>query len=278
MKLGLNLRNWGEQAHRDAMMACARHADESRLNSIWVNDHIGFPPKIEQQDFPLPEDFGHILDPLAALAFLSACTERIMLGTAVLLLPYRPPLLTAKWVASLQTLSDERILLGVGVGWMAEEFRALGVPSSRRGRLTDETLDFLHQCFAHDVIEFNGQPLRFAPRPARPPFLVGGAAEVAIPRAVTRGDGLMPVGMLPAELSVCVEAFNEQASAAGRSDLDVIAMKTLPLEKPDEAIAMAMAYRDAGATELVHTQGVSGPDEYHQLVEFLDSQLLPEVS
>ena len=86
MKLGTNLRNWGDQAHREPMLSCAQIADQSGLHSIWVNDHIGFPPKIQDNDFPLPEDFGHILEPLCALAFLAASTQRVMLGTAVLLL------------------------------------------------------------------------------------------------------------------------------------------------------------------------------------------------
>ena len=278
MKLGMNLRNWGDQAHRSAILACAQTADQSGLHSIWGNDHIGFPPKLEQNDFNLPDEFGHILDPLPALAFLAACTKRVMLGTAVLLLPYRPPLLTAKWIASLQVLSEDRILLGVGAGWMTEEFRALGVARSRRGALTDESLDFLHQCFEHDVIESHGQPLRFAPRPTRPPFLIGGGPDVAIPRAAARGEGWMPVGTDPAELKGHIQAFTKQARAAGRGPMQVVAMKTLPIENPEEAVALAQAYRDAGATELVHTQGVSGPDEYRRVVEFLDSRVLPAVA
>lgn len=278
MKLGMNLRNWGDQAHRSAILACAKAADESGLHSIWVNDHIGFPPKLEENDFNLSDDFGNILDPLSALAFLAACTERVALGTAVLLLPYRPPLLTAKWIASLQALSEGRILLGVGAGWMAEEFQALGVPRNRRGVLTDEGLDFLHHCFDNQVIESHGQELRFAPRPARPPFLIGGSADVAIPRAAARGDGWMPVGTEPSDLKGQVQTLHERAREAGRGPMQVVAMKTLPIETPDEAIALARAYRDAGVTELVHTQGVSGPDEYRRVVEFLDRRVLPAIS
>ncbi len=278
MKLGMNLRNWGDQAHRSALLACAQAADASGLHSIWVNDHIGFPPKLDQRDFNLPDDAGRILDPLAALGFLAACTERVALGTAVLLLPYRPPLLTAKWIASLQALSEGRILLGVGAGWMAEEFQALGVDRGRRGALTDEGLDFLQRCFDEDVIESHGQTMVFAPRPERPPFLIGGTAAVAIPRAAARGDGWLPVGVDPSELKGHVQELHERARQTGRGPMEVVAMKTLPIENPDEAIALAQAYRDAGATELVHTQGVSGPDEYRRIVEFLDSRVLPAVS
>ena len=88
----------------------------------------------------------------------------------------------------------------------------------------------------------------------------------------------MPVGIDPTDLAVHVQTFNEQAHAAGREALEVVAMKTLPIDEPEQAIAMAQAYRDAGATELVHTQGVSGPDEYRRVVEFLDSRVLPAVA
>ncbi len=278
MKLGMNLRNWGEQAHRKAMIACAQAADASGLHSIWINDHVGFPPKREDGELNIPDEASVILDPLTALGFLAGCTERVKLGTAVLLLPYRPKLLNAKAIASVQMLCEGRLLLGVGVGWMAEEFQALGVDRSRRGALMDEGIDFLHHCFENDVIESNGQVLRFAPRPERPPFLIGGSAAVAIPRAAERGDGWMPVGVDPADLKGQVQDLEQRAGATGRGPMEVVAMKTLPIETPDEAVALAQAYRDAGATELVHTQAVSGPDEYRRVVEFLDTRVAPAVA
>src|SRR5262249_59689855 len=117
---------------------------------------------------------GRYLDPLATLAYLAGVTTRVGLGTAVLVLPYRAALPTAKWAATIQELSNGRLLLGVGVGWMAAEFRALGIDHRRRGRITDETLTVLDACFADDVVHANGQPFLFKPRPARPPLFIGG--------------------------------------------------------------------------------------------------------
>src|SRR5262249_61131063 len=119
--------------------------------------------------------------PLATLRTLGGAPPRIGLGAAVLVVPYRPALATAKWVATVQELSGERLRLGVGVGWMTAEFRAAGVDHRRRGRITDDTLAFLDRCFAGDVVEANGQPFYFRPRPAPPPLLIGGAPAHAFP-------------------------------------------------------------------------------------------------
>src|SRR5438045_8682918 len=132
---GTGLRNRGAQSTRETLVAAARAADAlPAIADLWVVDHIAIPPDdAEGSD-------GRYLDPLATLAYLAGVTTRVGLGTAVLVLPYRPPLPTAKAIATAQELSGGRLLLGVGVGWMAAEFRALGVDLRRRGPLTDEPL------------------------------------------------------------------------------------------------------------------------------------------
>src|SRR5262245_21132389 len=177
MKLGLYLRNMGPQSSTATVVECARAAEAAGIDDLWVADHIAIPPDDAEGSG------GRYLDPLATLAFLAGATARIGLGTAVLVLPYRPPLATAKWIATIQELSGGRLLLGVGAGWMAAEFRAVGVDPRRRGALMDETLAFLQRCFAADEAESNGQPFLFLPRPARPPIFVGGAPPHALRRA-----------------------------------------------------------------------------------------------
>src|SRR5512140_2888627 len=120
VKLGAYLRNMGPQSTRATLRACARAAEDGGLDDLWVADHVAIPP-----DDAAGSD-GRYLDPLATLAFLAGATDRIGLGTGVLVLPYRPPLATAKWVATIQELSGERLLLGVGVGGMAAEPSAGG--------------------------------------------------------------------------------------------------------------------------------------------------------
>src|SRR5881398_2606271 len=178
MEVGVVLRNMGPQSTRETLEAVARAADAlPAVADVWVVDHIAIPPDdAEGSD-------GRYLDPLATLAYLAGTTTRVGLGTAVLVLPYRPALPTAKWIATVQELSGGRLRLGVGVGWMGAEFRAVGVDHRRRGALTDETLAFLDRCFAADVVEANGQPFLFRPRPPRPPLFIGGAPPHAFRRA-----------------------------------------------------------------------------------------------
>src|SRR5205823_9176862 len=146
MKLGLYVRNMGPQSTRQTLLDCARAAEQAGVDHLWVADHVAIPPDQAEGSG------GRYLDPLATLAFLAATTTRIGLGTGVLVVPYRPPLATAKWIATIQELSGGRFHCGVGAGWMEPEFRVLGVAWERRGLITDGTLEFLHRCFAADEV------------------------------------------------------------------------------------------------------------------------------
>ncbi|MEM7469537.1 MAG: LLM class flavin-dependent oxidoreductase, partial [Pseudomonadota bacterium] len=170
MKFGTTVRNMGPAATTETITACAQHAESIGLDSIWVVDHMAIPPDDAEGSN------GRWFDPLATLAYLSAATSRVALGVSVLVLPYRPPLATAKWLATIQALSNDRLLFGIGPGWMAPEFKALGIDKSARGKITDETIDFIKDCFnaEDDIAEANGQAFYFRPRPPCPPIYVGG--------------------------------------------------------------------------------------------------------
>ena len=120
MKLGLYLRNMGPQSTRPLIADAARAAEEAGIDDLWVADHLALPPEESEGSD------GRYVEALATLAFLAGITERVSLAVGVLIVPYRPALLTAKWIASIQELSAGRLILGVGVGWMEKEFRALG--------------------------------------------------------------------------------------------------------------------------------------------------------
>jgi alkanesulfonate monooxygenase SsuD/methylene tetrahydromethanopterin reductase-like flavin-dependent oxidoreductase (luciferase family) len=179
-------------------------------------------------------------------------TVRVGLGTGVLVLPYRPPLPTAKWVATIQELSGGRLRLGVGVGWMESEFRALGVDARRRGALTDETLAFLDRCFDGDVVEANGQPFLFRPRPARPPIFIGGKPPIAFRRALAHRAGWIPIGLPPDVLAPLAAELRAKAARAGQPAPEVAVMTQLPLDDRAAARDLLARYGEAGATHVIH--------------------------
>jgi probable F420-dependent oxidoreductase len=246
MKLGLYLRNMGPQSIRPLIADAARAAEEAGIDDLWVADHLALAPEDSQGSD------GRYIEPLATLAFLAGITGRVALGVGVLIVPYRPALLTAKWIASIQELSGERLILGVGVGWMEKEFRALGVDPRRRGATTDATLAFLHMCFAGDEVEANGQAFLFRPRPRRPPIIVGGAPPHAISRAVRFGDGWMPTGAHAEVLEAGIASLRGGMAAVGKAAPEVVLLQPLPIED-DERLASRLGELAAlGVTRVVH--------------------------
>ncbi|TDI95950.1 MAG: TIGR03619 family F420-dependent LLM class oxidoreductase [Deltaproteobacteria bacterium] len=263
MKLGVHLRVMGTQSTPELLRECARSAEELGLDELWVADHIAIPPDDAEGSG------GRYLDPLATLAFLAAATQRIGLGTAVLNLPYRPALPTAKWVATIQELSGGRLRLGVGLGWMEAEFRALGVSRKRRGAITDATLEFLQRAFAADEMEANNQRFLFLPRPKRPPIFIGGAAPHALRRAVRYGDGWMPMTSDPEPLRPQIAELRRLAEEAGRDALEVVVLTMLPLHEPQRAAELALVFAEIGVTRLIHAPRYEDGSEFQRSAETL---------
>ena len=263
MKLGVSIRSMGPQATRETIAACAQAAEAAGLDDLWLPDHIAIPPDdAEGSD-------GRYLDPLATLAWLAALTSRIGLATGVLILPYRPPLPTAKWLATVQELSGGRLKLGVGVGWMAAEFRALGVDRSQRGRLTDETLAFLHRCFAEDEVEANEQRFLFRPRPPRPPIYVGGAPPHALERTLRYGDGWMPMSAEPEKLAPDVRRLRELAEAASKPVPEVVALGGIPMDDPQRGADHLAGLAEIGVTRFATGTRYTTCDEFRHGLDAL---------
>ena len=256
METGVTIRNMGLESTAAVMAGCARAAEAAGLESVWITDHIAIPPDDAEGSG------GRYVDPLVTLSWMAGFTSTIRLGTGVLILPYRTALPTAKQVASLQELSGERLLLGVGIGWMDAEFAAVGVPRRERGRRSDEMLAFMRDCFVDDVVSANGQPLLFKPRPSKPPFLVGGRAPHAVERAARLGDGWLPMARSPDKLAGDVTQYRTRCRELGRGEGSVTVMTGLPLDDTAEAAALLNAYSDAGADRLVCAIRYSSVPEY----------------
>lgn len=261
MRIGTAVRNMGPAATTRCMRHCAQYAEAQGLEHIWVVDHIAIPPD------DAAGSNGRWIDPLAALAFFAAATTRVQLGVSVLVLPYRPALPTAKWIASIQELSGERFLLGVGPGWMAPEYKALGVDKSRRGQITDEIIDFIRSCFEtpDDVVEANAQKFLFRPRPKRPPIYVGGMTDKALERTIRCGDGWLPMGMDPQKLAPKAAKLQQMATATGRDCPPIITIASLPPTNA-EAVDKLSACAALGVTDFIQASRYESEGEFEQMV------------
>ena len=264
MKIGTTIRNMGQAATTARIAECADLAEEADLAHIWVVDHIAIPPDdAEGSD-------GRWLDPLPVLAYLAARTTHIEIGVSVLVLPYRPPLPTAKWIATIQELSGGRLHFGVGVGWMAAEFRALGISRAKRGEITDHTLEVIKDCFAadDDLVTANGQTFLFRPRPTRPLIHVGGMGEAALRRAIRYGDGWLPMGLDPVRLEPKIRRLEALAAAAGKSMPRVLLLGSLP-DTQEEAVDKLGACAALGVTDFIQSSRYTNADEFAAIIERL---------
>jgi probable F420-dependent oxidoreductase len=195
MKFGLNLINFGPGASAESIGASAAWAEQVGFQLVMVSDHVAITPDVAKA-YPAP-----FYEPFTALAWLAGRTSRVELGTTVVILPYRHPLLLARMVNNLAQLSNGRLILGVGVGWAQAEFAALGIPFGQRGRLSDEYLMVLQTCWSQEVASASTRSVQFgdvhtAPAPKQrphPPIWVGGRSPAAIRRAARFGDAWHPL-------------------------------------------------------------------------------------
>lgn len=265
MKFGVFLPISGRAA--SAVLAeAARRAEALGYDSVWAADRIVTPweihtpyPYSADRRFIVPPD-RPFLEPLTCLAFLAGCTETISLGMSVLVLPYRHPLHWAKIATTIDHLSNGRLILGVGVGWMVEEFDALGVPFKERGSVSDEQLQVVTLLWENEKPRFDGryyrfQEVGFSPKPLqkpRIPLWVGGEGVRAQRRAALYGDAWFPyfVRITPRELAARFDNVRRWAAEAGR-DPDRIALACcLPVEVTPEPVPQEED-RLAGAPEQI---------------------------
>ena len=214
MNFGVNLMTRGITGNPEGLLAMARRAEALGFDHVTANDHIVVPNHIASR-YPYTATgewpgarAGECLEQVTVLGFLAAATSRIRLVTSVMVVPQRPAVLAAKALATVDVLSNGRLTVGIGVGWLDEEFRAVGAPPfGKRGVVTDEFLAAFHELWTSAAPRFSGayvafDDIRFEPKPVqkpRPPIWVGGESEAALRRVARLGDGWYPVGSNPRE-------------------------------------------------------------------------------
>jgi probable F420-dependent oxidoreductase len=203
MTYGIHLPQYGRVASGEAVTRAARHAEDLGFTDVWVSDHVVHPA---EQSYPSP----YLLDPFACLAWAAAVTERVRLGTSVLVVPQHNPVWLANHLATVDAMSGGRLVVGAGVGWSKREYEALGQTFEDRGRRMDEILDLLRVAWRDDPASFDGEfyrfrDIRFLPKPAGDIRIwIGGGVEASFRRAVDRGDGFHVVGLEPPEVAPIV--------------------------------------------------------------------------
>lgn len=258
MKWGLAFASSAGTDAESALEIC-RVAEEVGFESVWGGEHVIFPSSIESA-YPYTADGKvpatpetPIPDPLIWLAYVAAAAPSLRLGTCILILPQRNPLVLAKELATLDHLSNGRVELGIGVGWMKEEFEALGVPWERRGARTDEYVAALRTIWSGSHVEFHGEfvdfdPLTCTPRPAQGPdipILVGGDTPAAIRRAAKLADGYFPGEGDPERLRGLIGAVRDECEAQGR-DRDSIEINAMFGAQMADPAAGAAQMRELG--------------------------------
>ena len=208
LDVGVHLPQYGRVASPEAITRAARHAEELGFRDVWVSDHTVHPAA---QSYPSP----YLYDPLVTLTWAAAVTERVRLGTSVLVVPSHEPVGLANRLASIDNLSGGRLVVGAGVGWSEAEYVAVGRDFRTRGRRLDEALELLRAAWSEDPVTFHGEftdldEIRVLPKPAGSiPIWIGGGSDAAYRRAIRHGDGFQVIGVTPDEAAPVVDRLRQ---------------------------------------------------------------------
>jgi probable F420-dependent oxidoreductase len=270
---------FGPIGTRRNVLTFARRMEALGYDSLWASDHVVIPHRITSRypyspsgQFPLGPEVP-FLEPLTTLALVAGVTERVRLGTSILVLPHRNPVLAAKMAATLDHLSEGRLVLGVGVGWMREEIELLGGDYDRRGAWSDEALAVMRACWrdartAHHGEFFSFDDIGVFPKPTRGdiPVLIGGHTERALRRVVALGDGWHAAFITPEALQADIVRLRAECARQKRpfDQLTIsvragLSLREAPLgsdRKPlqgsrDQILADLVAFRDLGVESML---------------------------
>ena len=296
MKIGICIPNHYGVEDVQSVFQMATRAEELGFDSIWVSEHI----------FNVSYVFDRLGDrpyyePLTILSYLAATTKRVGLGTSVLVLPYHNPIRLAKVAATLDVMSEGRLMLGVGVGVIEEELEAMGSTFRERGAITDEAIAVMKELWTQETPSYQGkyhsfEGMKFSPKPLQKPhipLLVGGSSPGAIRRAARVGDGWHPSNLSPEDLGERLDYLREQARAVGR-DLSEIPVSirldmTVPTgegngdsraryslgAEPKEVLDNIRAFEAVGVDKVVIAPATGNPWEILAAIEMLAWDVIP---
>jgi probable F420-dependent oxidoreductase len=270
----------------DRVAAYARAAEDAGFESIWVFEHAVIPADYASRYPYSPEgriaiEDDDLPDPFGLLAFLAGVTSRLLLGTGVLILPQRSPVVCAKECATVDRLSGGRLRLGIGVGWLREEAEAVGTSFDDRGARTDDYIEAMRVLWRDPEPTYHGAFVDFDraksnPKPAQPggvPILVGGHSAAAARRAGRLGDGYFPIGLRHDDFTGRLDELRAAARDAGR-DPDAIELTYSGGQKADRVAA----YADLGVSRWVVAVWETEPDAYRRAFDELATSLLEPLS
>jgi len=265
MKVGFFAVGIGSSADPELIALIAKATEQCGFHSLWAPEHVvlleqyasKYPYSADGR-LPMPTTRIDILDPYVALTYAAAFTKTIRLGTGISLIPERSPVVTAKEIASLDKLSGGRFDLGVGVGWLAEEFTAVNVPWERRAERTREYLKAMKLLWTEEQPEFKGEFLSFPkvsmyPKPVQkpyPPIIFGGESTPALKRVAEVGNGWFGVNVTVEDAQSKIARIQQYAQAAGRSNVKFSFAVSPGLGLPVE-MDQVKRYRDAGADQMI---------------------------
>lgn len=260
MQFGLGLPHAGATARGPNLIRFAQRADALGFESLWCGDHIILPtggtsqyPYTTDGSFPRPAEVDY-LETLTVLSYVASVTQRIRLGSTVIILPYRHPIVQAKMFASLDVLSGGRVICGVGVGWLQKEFDVLGAPFADRGAMSDEMLQIFRLLWSDAPSAFHGKfyqfdGIAFFPKPLQNPLpiWVGGHSKRAIRRAMTYGQAWHPTRQTPEFVAAHLPYVRQEAERAGRDPRSITISLKRSLHLTDVDRSQQVAFRSGNA-------------------------------
>ena len=264
MQLGIHLPHIGRKAGPDAIRRAAVQAEDLGFADVWVSEHVILP-----KDAPYPPSPA-FYEPILTLTWAAAATKRVRLGTSVIVLPMHHPVPVAKQIATLQSLSEGRVIFGIGVGWLEAEFAALGVPFRERGRRTDESIALMRALWRDDPVSFPSKyiaaaiaDMRMEPKPAPIPIWVGGSSDAALARAVKLCDGWHGSRLPPDKAAPIIARLRGERPAPF-----AISLRTAWDGKDAGELAVRLAaYRDVGAGHVLVEPADRTIDDWLKSVE-----------